>query len=177
MATAKAILASTTTTVGQWHPRSHEKTKVGSAAATARQRGGGVDNGDKSESHATKQLRARIGVVSPELYNDRPRGRNKSVWEAIVTGFDGGFVPLGPRGLGIGLHGELSESERAWRADRVSEVLRGLGPHTWESAGFGTGVEAGEESVEEFAQRPFAGLPWCAEHGASDARARWPSAA
>jgi hypothetical protein len=76
-----------------------------------------------------------------------------------VTGFDSGFVPLGPRGLGIGLHGELSESEHAWRADRVSEVLRGLGPHTWESADFGAGVEAGEESVEEFAQRPFAGLP------------------
>ena len=42
-----------------------------------------------------------------------------SVWEAIATGFDGGFVPLDPGELGIDLHGELSESERAWRADRV----------------------------------------------------------
>ena len=53
MATAKAILATTMTTVGQWHPQSHEKTKVGSAAATARQRGGGVGDGDKSESDET----------------------------------------------------------------------------------------------------------------------------
>ena len=53
MATAKAILATTTTTVSQWHPRSHKKTKVGSAAATARQRGGGVGDGGKSESDET----------------------------------------------------------------------------------------------------------------------------
>lgn len=78
-----------------------------------------------------------------------------NVWEAIATGFDGGFVPLGPQGLGVGIHGELSETERAWRADRIWEVLRGLGPHKWD----GTGVEVGEKSVEEFAQRPFAGLP------------------
>lgn len=81
-----------------------------------------------------------------------------NVWEAIATGFDGGFVPLGPRGLGVGLHGELSESERAWRADRVWEVLRRLGPHTWDSPDLGAGAEA-EESLEEFAQRPFAALP------------------
>ena len=96
-----------------------------------------------------------MGVVSPELYNAWPRSRNMNVWEAIATGFDGGFVPLGPRGLGVGIHGELSETERAWRADRIWEVLRGLGPHKWD----GAGVEVGEESVEEFAQRPFAGLP------------------
>ena len=106
-------------------------------------------------THATTQLRAHIGVVSPELYNAWPRARNMSVWEAIATGFDGGFVPLGPRGLGVGLHGELSESERAWRANRVREVLRGLGPHTWD----GAGAEAGEESVKEFSQRLFAALP------------------
>ena len=110
-------------------------------------------------THATTQLRARIGVVSPELYNAWPRARNMSVWEAIATGFDGGFVPLGPRGLGVGLHGELSESERAWRADRVWEVLRGLGPHTWDGADLGAGAETGEESVKEFSQRLFAALP------------------
>jgi ABC-type glutathione transport system ATPase component len=82
-----------------------------------------------------------------------------NVWEAIATGFDGGFVPLGLRGLGVGLHGELSESERTWRADRVWEVLRGLGPHTWDGADFGTSPGVEEESVEEFAQRPFAELP------------------
>ncbi|KAI0300031.1 P-loop containing nucleoside triphosphate hydrolase protein [Multifurca ochricompacta] len=60
-------------------------------------------------THATVQLRSRIGVVSPEL-----------------------FVPLGPGGLGvgvgIGMHrdgGELNEGERKWCADRVWEVLRG----------------------------------------------------
>jgi ABC-type glutathione transport system ATPase component len=78
-----------------------------------------------------------------------------NVWEAVATGFDGGFVPLGPRGLGVGLHGELSESERTRRADRVWEVLRGLGPQTWGGADLGTRPE----SVEEFAQRPFAELP------------------
>lgn len=74
-----------------------------------------------------------------------------NVWEAIATGFDGGFVPLGPHGLGVGLHGELSEAERVWT------VLRGLGPHTW---GSGAEAEAGaeEESVEEFAQRTFSEL-------------------
>ena len=77
-----------------------------------------------------------------------------SVWEAIATGFDGGFVPLGPRGLGVGLHGELSERERAWRADRVWAVLRRLGPHTW-----GDETEAGVEPAEEFAERRFAALP------------------
>ncbi|KAH9976396.1 P-loop containing nucleoside triphosphate hydrolase protein [Lactifluus volemus] len=99
--------------------------------------------------HETTHLRARIGVVSPELYNAWPRARNMSVWEAIATGFDGGFVPLGPRGLGVGLHGELSEPERAWRANRIWAILHGLGPHTW----------GGEESAEMFAQRPFASLP------------------
>ena len=120
--------------------------------------------GAPRRAHATTHLRARIGVVSPELYNAWPRGRNMSVWEAIATGFDGGFVPLGPRGLGVGLHGELSEPERAWRTERVWDVLRGLGPHTWAGAaevgaepGAGAGVR--EESVEEFAQRPFSGLP------------------
>lgn len=82
-----------------------------------------------------------------------------NVWEAIATGFNGGFVPLGPRGLGVGLLGELSESERTWRAGRVWEVLRGLGPHTWGGADLGTGHGAGGELVEEFAQRPFSELP------------------
>ncbi|KAI0253684.1 P-loop containing nucleoside triphosphate hydrolase protein [Lactifluus subvellereus] len=108
-------------------------------------------------AHATTHLRTRIGVVSPELYNAWPRAHNMSVWEAIATGFDGGFVPLGPRGLGIGLHGDLNETERGWRADRVWAVLRGLGPHTWGAAA--VEKEEGGESVEVFAQRPFAALP------------------
>ncbi len=82
-----------------------------------------------------------------------------NVWEAIATGFDGGFVPLGPRGLGVGLYGELSESERTWRSDRVWEVLRRLGPHTWNGTDLGARAESGEESAQEFGQRPFATLP------------------
>lgn len=80
-----------------------------------------------------------------------------SVWEAIATGFDGVFVPLGPRGLGTGLGatGSLSAPERAWREERVWAVLRGLGPHTW---GAGADMSVGE-TVEEFARRPFAALP------------------
>ncbi|KAI9507744.1 P-loop containing nucleoside triphosphate hydrolase protein [Russula earlei] len=116
--------------------------------------------GAPRRTHATPHLRARIGVVSPELYNAWPRGRDMTVWEAVATGFDGGFVPLGPRGLGVGLQGELSESERTWRADRVWEVIRGLGPHTWGGAEQGAEVDAGEvESVKGFAERPFAALP------------------
>ncbi|KAI9441834.1 P-loop containing nucleoside triphosphate hydrolase protein [Lactarius indigo] len=110
--------------------------------------------GSARRAHATAYLRTRIGVVSPELYNAWPRARDMSVWEAIATGFEGGFVPLGPRGLGTGLgaSGELSAHERAWREERVWEVLRGLGPHTW-------GASVGGERVEEFAQRSFAALP------------------
>ena len=100
-----------------------------------------------------------MGVVSPELYNAWPRARNMNIWEAIATGFDGGFVPLGPRGLGVGLHGELSETERAWRAERVWTVLRGLGPHTWGNGAEAKAGAAGAESVEGFAQRNFSELP------------------
>ena len=103
--------------------------------------------GSPRRAHATPHLRARIGVVSPELYNAWPRARDMSVWEAIATGFDGCFVPLGPRGLGTG----LGAPELAWREERVWAVLRGLGPHTW-------GGSAGE-TVEKFAQEPFAALP------------------
>jgi ABC-type transport system involved in cytochrome c biogenesis ATPase subunit len=72
-----------------------------------------------------------------------------NVWEVIATGFDGAFVPLGPRGLGTG----LETHDLAWREERVWAVLRGLGPHTW-------GGAAGQgQSVEEFAQRTFAELP------------------
>ncbi|KAH9022493.1 P-loop containing nucleoside triphosphate hydrolase protein [Lactarius hengduanensis] len=113
--------------------------------------------GSARRAHATAYLRTRIGVVSPELYNAWPRARDMSVWEAVATGFEGGFVPLGPRGLGTGLgaSGELSAHERAWREERVWEVLRGLGPHTWG----GGGVSTGGETMEGFARRPFAALP------------------
>jgi hypothetical protein len=62
--------------------------------------------------HATTHLHAHIGVISPELYNAWPHGHNMNVQETMATGFNDGFVPLGLRGLGVGLHGELSESKR-----------------------------------------------------------------
>ncbi|KAI0044852.1 P-loop containing nucleoside triphosphate hydrolase protein [Auriscalpium vulgare] len=108
--------------------------------------------GKSRRAHATASLRTRIGVVSPELYNAWPRARPMSVWEAIATGFDGGFVPLGPDGLGVGLSGQLSPEERAWRERRVWEVLDGLGQHRW------CADDLEREPPAQFASRAFAGL-------------------
>ncbi|PPQ85672.1 hypothetical protein CVT25_002139, partial [Psilocybe cyanescens] len=42
----------------------------------------------------TAHLRQLIGVVSPEMFDAFPRRHpGMSVWEALTTGFDGGFVP------------------------------------------------------------------------------------
>ncbi|CAA7263116.1 unnamed protein product [Cyclocybe aegerita] len=42
----------------------------------------------------TAHLRRLIGVVSPEMFDAFPRRHpGMSVWEAVGTGFDGGFVP------------------------------------------------------------------------------------
>ncbi|KAH9990654.1 hypothetical protein BJV74DRAFT_796023 [Russula compacta] len=68
---------------------------------------------------------------------------------AIATGFDWGFVPLGPRGLGLGMRGELSEPKRSWRADRVWAAWGQ--PHVW----------GGNAEVEERSLRsswPFTAL-------------------
>ncbi|ETW74686.1 ABC transporter [Heterobasidion irregulare TC 32-1] len=108
--------------------------------------------GSPRRTHATATLRTRIGVVSPELYNAWPRARNMSVWEAVATGFDGGFVPLGERGLGVGLRGGLSPEELAWREQRVWEVLGRLGPQTW-------GGDVEQDTSEEFSKRTFSELP------------------
>ncbi|KAI0061896.1 P-loop containing nucleoside triphosphate hydrolase protein [Artomyces pyxidatus] len=107
--------------------------------------------GKPRRAHATATLRTRIGVVSPELYNAWPRARSMSVWEAVATGFDGGFVPLGENALGLGLSGTLSAEERAWRERRVWEVLEALGPQRW-------GDEVADTAAE-FAQRIFSTLP------------------
>ena len=73
------------------------------------------------------------------------------MWEAIGTGFDGGFVPMGTRGVGIGLNGTLTPEEQHWREERIHAVLAGLGPHTW-------GKEEGNETPEAFAGRLFSDL-------------------
>lgn len=75
-----------------------------------------------------------------------------SVWEAIATGWDGGFVPPGSRRLWVGLCGEPSEPKRSWQADRVWAVLRGLGPTTH----VGLRREGGEGG-----QLAFYSIAWC----------------
>ncbi|KAK7057939.1 p-loop containing nucleoside triphosphate hydrolase protein [Favolaschia claudopus] len=86
---------------------------------------------------ATPHLQARIGVVTPELFDAFPRrAPGMSVWEAIGTGFEGGFVPKGQDGVGIG----LSEDEREWRIRRCWEVLEALGPTAWRSPSSPTSI-------------------------------------
>jgi hypothetical protein len=84
-----------------------------------------------------------------------------TVREAVGTGFDGGFVPLGVRGVGLGLGGALSADEQAWREERVEVMLCGLGPHTWtmdwdSSRGLGM---TGAAALKEFACAQFSELP------------------
>jgi ABC-type molybdenum transport system ATPase subunit/photorepair protein PhrA len=110
----------------------------------------------------TPQLRSLIGVVSPELYNAFPRRTGMSVWDVVGTGFDGGFVPLGTKGVGVGLAGGLTDEETQWRVDRVWEVLRKLGPHTWSKEStdnqIGTRKSTVVASPETFATRSFIDL-------------------
>lgn len=112
----------------------------------------------------TAHLRALVGVVSPEMFDAFPRRHpGMNIWEAVGTGFNGGFVPRN-RGaaatttntkstvgwvdvdddeLGCGwLYNNLSESEkearreemRKWRVERCWEVLEALGPSSWNSS-------------------------------------------
>ncbi|KAI0645005.1 P-loop containing nucleoside triphosphate hydrolase protein [Trametes meyenii] len=84
---------------------------------------------------ATPLLHRRIGRVSPELFNAFPRRNNLSVWHAIGTGFDGGFVPKGTRGVGVSADGtplEPGSQEEEWRLHRMNEVMRALGPARWD---------------------------------------------
>ncbi|KAJ7032279.1 P-loop containing nucleoside triphosphate hydrolase protein [Mycena alexandri] len=81
---------------------------------------------------ATPLLHARIGLLTPELFDAFPRRHpgGLSVWEVLGTGFEGGFVSLGLHGVGVGTGargGVLTEEERGWRVGRVWEVLGALG--------------------------------------------------
>ena len=69
----------------------------------------------------TPQLRSLIGIISPEMANAFPRRSGMTVWDAVGTGFDGGFVPLGPKNVGIGIAGELTDKETEWRVGRVCD--------------------------------------------------------
>ena len=102
----------------------------------------------------TAYLRTLVGVVSPEMFDAFPRRHpGMSIWEAVGTGFNGGFVPRN-RGattkgsvgwvdvdddeLGSGWY-NLSDIEkssrregiRKWRVERCWEVLQALGPASW----------------------------------------------
>jgi hypothetical protein len=105
----------------------------------------------------TAHLRALIGVVSPEMFDAFPRRHpGMNLWEAVGTGFNGGFVPRNRRAttkssigwvdvdddeLGSGWY-NLSDHEkeirreeiRKWRVERCWEVLEALGPASWNSS-------------------------------------------
>lgn len=98
----------------------------------------------------TAHLRRVIGVSSPEMFDAFPRRHpGMSVWEAVGTGFDGGFVPrtkdtdsetrkmsgvgwvdVSDEELDFGRH-RTKDDLRAWRIQRCWEVLECLGPASW----------------------------------------------
>ena len=95
-----------------------------------------------------------------------------TLWEAVVTGFGGGFVPLkgservgeirvGDEDLGfeVGMGNEPSEVEKEkrrrevgkWRISRCWQVLSALGPRAWSTPGT-------TETERQFAARRFTSL-------------------
>jgi len=68
-----------------------------------------------------------------------------SVWEVVATGFDGGFISLGPKKVGNG----LGEEEQQKRVERVDEILQ----KWWEVQPYRT------EDLDTYAKRTFADLP------------------
>lgn len=102
----------------------------------------------------TPYLHARIGRVSPELHNSFPRRQGMTVWEAIGTAFDGGFVPRGRKRVGLTDDGaeleEEGETEKR-RVGRMWHVLEGMGPTAWAGT-------RNRTSVEAFAAKSFVDL-------------------
>ena len=119
----------------------------------------------------TAHLRTLIGVVSPEMFDAFPRRHpGMNVWEAVGTGFNGGFVPKNRRAttkgsigwvdvdddeLGPGWY-DLSDHEKEarreeiqkWRVGRCWEVLEALGPASWNSS------NPSLKSLQPFKNRP-----------------------
>ncbi|KAF9473071.1 P-loop containing nucleoside triphosphate hydrolase protein [Pholiota conissans] len=131
----------------------------------------------------TAHLRRLIGVVSPEMFDAFPRRHpGMSVWEAVTTGFDGGFVPrtrdadaaarkeggvgcvdVADEELDLDFHSgaktgmgvdERRELLKQWRVRRCWEVLEALGPAAWTSPN----APAGLSTTREFASSPFSAL-------------------
>ena len=81
-----------------------------------------------------------------------------TVWDAIGTGFEGGFVPRGRHRVGFSVDGEPLEpggEEERWRVRRMWDVIRALGPPAWR------GEPRGEDEAREaqaFSQRQFTDL-------------------
>ncbi|ESK94689.1 hypothetical protein Moror_14325 [Moniliophthora roreri MCA 2997] len=113
------------------------------------------------------QSGSMIGVVSPEIFDAFPRRPGMLVWDVVGTGFDGGYVPRGSKGVGIGLGegkrygiGKIREfveggEEERWRIQRMWEVLTSLGPGAWVSH---PDVKTARAKAEEFSKRPFVSL-------------------
>jgi hypothetical protein len=89
------------------------------------------------------------------------------VWEAIATGMNGVFVPLGPLGLGTG----LSAAELAWHEDsRGARMARARAAHVGQRRRCG-----GREGIR--AAPPRSAPRGRAERGPTHARAPRPPAA
>jgi len=105
----------------------------------------------------TAHLPALVGVVSPEMFDAFPRRHpGMNIWEAVGTGFNGGFVPrsrgattkstvgwvdvdddeLGSGWFNLSEHEKEAKREeiRIWRVGRCWEVLESLGPASWNSS-------------------------------------------
>lgn len=103
---------------------------------------------------ATPLLHRQIGRVSPELFNAFPRRHSLTVWDAVGTGFDGGFVPKGKRRVGLAPDGiplAPGSHEEEWRVHRMHEVMRALGPARWHS-------HPDKATAEWFFAQPFTSL-------------------
>ncbi|KAH9935118.1 P-loop containing nucleoside triphosphate hydrolase protein [Epithele typhae] len=96
--------------------------------------------GRERAAWATPHLHRRIGRVSPELAAAFPRGAGLTVWDAVGTGFGGGFVPQGRR------------HEERWRLGRMRAAMDALGPARWHPRGASGAMD------EAFWRRPFVEL-------------------
>ena len=102
--------------------------------------------GKSRNKWATVQLRKEIGIAGMDVLNAWPRGRKMSVWDVVATGFEGGFISLGPKRVGNG----LGEEEQQKRIERVDEILK----EWWEVQPYHHGG-----SLDTYAKRNFADLP------------------